>query len=171
MASWPSPCPPLRPHRRCPYVGDDAARRRRGQLPLRQALLPSGGTSWAGDAALRGHYHCWRLLLPSAALVGDSPGHGATPCGLATGSRHLRPGRGRYLRPQAPAMPAGDRACWRLPLAGRLPLQGGFGRGQPPPYKGPGPQPAAPCSQPGRGWSALHGGWPPFLLAVLAANA
>ncbi|RZR96049.1 hypothetical protein BHM03_00024980, partial [Ensete ventricosum] len=71
------------------------------------------------------------------ALVGDSPGRGAVPCGLAAGNRPLRPGRGRYLRPQAPplqvpAMPAGGCACWRLPLQGALavasrPLVGGYG--------------------------------------------
>ncbi|RWW01344.1 hypothetical protein GW17_00035624 [Ensete ventricosum] len=52
----------------------------------------------------------------------------------------------------------------RLPLTGWLPLQGGFGRGRPPPYRGPWPEPAAPCNWPGRGW-------PPLFLAVLTANA
>ncbi|RWW60324.1 hypothetical protein BHE74_00032690, partial [Ensete ventricosum] len=58
-----------------------------------------------------------------------SPGYGAAPCGLTTGSRPLWPGRGRCLRPQAPplqapTMPAGDRACWRLPLQGALAVAG-----------------------------------------------
>ncbi|RWV78189.1 hypothetical protein GW17_00060875 [Ensete ventricosum] len=66
---------------------------------------------------------------------------------------------------QAPAMPAGGRACWRLPL------QGGFGRGRSPPYRAPWPQPSAPCNRPDRGWPALLGGWPPLLLAVIATNA
>ncbi|RZS24560.1 hypothetical protein BHM03_00057641 [Ensete ventricosum] len=88
-------------------------------------------------------------LLTAVALVGGSPGHGAAPCGHAAGSRHLWPSRGHCLRPQvsplqAPAMPAGDHACWRLPLADWLLLQGGFGHGRPPPYRGPWPQPAWP---------------------------
>ncbi|RRT36051.1 hypothetical protein B296_00046316 [Ensete ventricosum] len=77
-------------------------------------------------------------------LVGGrraSPGREATPCGLAASNCHLRPSHGRCLCPHAPplqasAMPAGGRACWRLPL------QGGFGHGRPPPYRGPGSQPA-----------------------------
>ncbi|RWV96602.1 hypothetical protein GW17_00040668 [Ensete ventricosum] len=41
----------------------------------------------------------------------------------------LRPGHGCCLRSeapplQAPAMPAGDRACWRLPLQGALAVAG-----------------------------------------------
>ncbi|RWV99434.1 hypothetical protein GW17_00037664 [Ensete ventricosum] len=67
------------------------------------------------------------------ALASDSPGRGAAPCDLATGSRPLWPGRGRCLRQQAspqqaPAMPratvhAGDCPCkglWPWPAA---PLQ------------------------------------------------
>ncbi|RRT31784.1 hypothetical protein B296_00055449 [Ensete ventricosum] len=36
----------------------------------------------------------------------------------------------------------------------------GFGRGRLPPCREPWPQPAAPCSWPGRGWTTLHRGWP-----------
>ncbi|RWV80388.1 hypothetical protein GW17_00058352, partial [Ensete ventricosum] len=78
-----------------------------------------------------------RSLILAATLASDSPGRGAAPYGLAVGSRHLRPGRGRCLRPQAPplqapTMPVGCRACWRLALQGALavacrPLVGGLG--------------------------------------------
>ncbi|RZR71142.1 hypothetical protein BHM03_00003838 [Ensete ventricosum] len=94
--------------------------------------------------------------IRAAALIGGSHGRGVAPCGLAAGSRPcglaagdcpLRPSRGRlpltaWLQAlptpqapplQAPAMPAGDHACWRLPLQGALamvgrPLTGGLGR-------------------------------------------
>ncbi|RWW67846.1 hypothetical protein BHE74_00024685, partial [Ensete ventricosum] len=169
----PSPCPPLRHRRHCPYAGGDAACRRRGQPPLRQKLLPSGGTSWAGDTALRGRCPCWQSLLLAAALASGSPSHGATPCGITAGSHHLRPGRGRCLRSQAPplqasAMPAGGRTYWRLPL------QGGFGRGRPPPTGGLGhirlPF-AAGLAVGGRPYMGVGRGWPRLLLVVLAANA
>ncbi|RWV80090.1 hypothetical protein GW17_00058686 [Ensete ventricosum] len=61
---------------------------------------------------------CWRLLLPAVALAGNSPGHGDAPCGFTAGSRSLQPGLRQCLRPQALAMPMGDRGCWRLPLMG-----------------------------------------------------
>ncbi|RWV99897.1 hypothetical protein GW17_00037173, partial [Ensete ventricosum] len=58
-----SPPPPL------PCVGGGAACRRHGQPPLRQALLPSGSTSRAGDAALRGRLPlaAWLRALPTFA--------------------------------------------------------------------------------------------------------
>ncbi|RWW00200.1 hypothetical protein GW17_00036849 [Ensete ventricosum] len=56
--------------------------------------------------------------LAGAALARGSPSHGATLCGLTVSNHPLRLGRRHCLRPQAPAMPAGGRACWRLALKG-----------------------------------------------------
>ncbi|RWW69951.1 hypothetical protein BHE74_00022413, partial [Ensete ventricosum] len=74
------------------------------------ALLPSGGTSRAGDAASHGRCPCWRLLLPAVALVGYSLGRGATPCDLAVGSCHLRPGHGRLPLAGCPQLLQSDLA-------------------------------------------------------------
>ncbi|RWV77427.1 hypothetical protein GW17_00061744 [Ensete ventricosum] len=67
-----------------PCVGGGAIRRRLGQLPLWQALLPSGGTSRAVGAPAK-----------ASALAGGSPHPGAPPCVLTAGSHLLRPGHGR----------------------------------------------------------------------------
>ncbi|RWW18049.1 hypothetical protein GW17_00017984 [Ensete ventricosum] len=58
---------------------------------MRQALLPSAGTSWAGPVAVApASYHpCRRQPCPRGC-----------PCGLAAGNRHLRPGRLRSHRGQ-----------------------------------------------------------------------
>ncbi|RWV82678.1 hypothetical protein GW17_00055801, partial [Ensete ventricosum] len=87
--------PPFAPS--LPYTGGGAASRRRGQPPLRQALLPSGGTLRAGDVTSRERCPCWRLLLPAVDLAGDSPGSGVAPCGLAAGNPHLRPRPLRHM--------------------------------------------------------------------------
>ncbi|RWV93843.1 hypothetical protein GW17_00043669 [Ensete ventricosum] len=42
----------------------------------------------------------------------------------------------------------------------------GFGRGRPPPCYEPWLQPIAPCSRPGHGWPALHGGWPEIYILL-----
>ncbi|RWV77146.1 hypothetical protein GW17_00062071 [Ensete ventricosum] len=108
----------------------------------------------------------------AAALAGGSTSCGAARCGLVVGNHPLRPGRGRCLcshasHLQAPAMPAGGRACWRLPLQGAFavadrPLTGGLGRNRLPLAAGlaVGGQP---CMGVGRGW-------PPLLLAAFAAK-
>ncbi|RRT48676.1 hypothetical protein B296_00029692 [Ensete ventricosum] len=79
-----------------------------------------------GAVPTRANHARGRLLLPAVALAGDSPDRRAAPCGVAVGSRPLRPGHGRYLRPQAsslkmPAIPADDRACGGCPCKGLWP--------------------------------------------------
>ncbi|RRT45714.1 hypothetical protein B296_00042412 [Ensete ventricosum] len=93
-------------------------------MPSAWVAAPSVGAAALGRHLVGGRC-CpyWRALLLAAALVGGSPSYGATPCGLAAGSRYLRPGYDRCLGPQVPAMPAGGRACWQLPLTGWLPLE------------------------------------------------
>ncbi|RRT31416.1 hypothetical protein B296_00056995, partial [Ensete ventricosum] len=68
------------------------ARRRRGQLPLCQALMPSGGTSQASGVAWRKRCPCWWPLLPAAALASGSPDRMAAPCVLATATCSLAVG-------------------------------------------------------------------------------
>ncbi|RZS28747.1 hypothetical protein BHM03_00062386, partial [Ensete ventricosum] len=101
-------------------------RRRRGQSPLRQALLPSGGTSQGGGAALHGRCPCWQSLLPMVAFVGSSPSRGAalaasqqaaTPCGLATAAAYARR-RQPCPRAVAPAS--------RCPLRAGCPFLSGY---------------------------------------------
>ncbi|RRT52194.1 hypothetical protein B296_00016181 [Ensete ventricosum] len=125
------------------------------------AVAPSAGT-----VALGRHLVGWWPLLPAATLVGGSPGRGATPCGFAVSSRHLRPSRNRCLRPQAMPLQAAALAggCpykGVLAVVGR-PLIGGLGLSQLPLTAGL-VVGGRPCMGAGRGWS-------PLLLAVLAAN-
>ncbi|RRT32678.1 hypothetical protein B296_00044794, partial [Ensete ventricosum] len=86
---------------------------------------PAGGRSWQ-----RPPLQAATLAtgLPLAALQRAS-----ATSGIAAGDCPLRPNRERCLRAQAPAMPAGGRAYWRLPLQGALavadrPFAGGLGR-------------------------------------------
>ncbi|RRT39650.1 hypothetical protein B296_00023282 [Ensete ventricosum] len=75
-----------------------------------------------------------------AAPTGGRSCRRAALCGLAVGSCHLWPG-----------MPASAcHAHGRPRLLSTAPAMG-FGRGQSPPYKGPWPQPVAPCSWPSHG--------------------
>ncbi|KAJ8509759.1 hypothetical protein OPV22_000193 [Ensete ventricosum] len=104
-------------------------------------MLPSGGTSWAGG----------------------NPNRGAAPCRLATGSRHMRPGRGRCLRQQSPAMPAGGRPRLVATAPARefwswqaAPVQGALA--------------AAGLTVGGRPCMGAGNGWPPLLLIVLVVN-
>ncbi|RWW79665.1 hypothetical protein BHE74_00012042 [Ensete ventricosum] len=91
----------------------------------------------AGTAAFGRHLAGWRSLLSAAALASGSPGRGAAPCGLAAGSRHLRPSRGRLPLAGASwaagpcnlaAAPCGlattVRACGAAATTGGRPLQG-----------------------------------------------
>ncbi|RWW53220.1 hypothetical protein BHE74_00040307 [Ensete ventricosum] len=96
----------------------------------------------------------------AVALAGGSPGRGAALCRLATGSHSLWPGRRRQpiaawpraLPTLASVAPAGaSHARGRSCILAVAPARG-FGCCR--------SQPAAPCSRPGRGWPALHGGWP-----------
>ncbi|RWW39686.1 hypothetical protein BHE74_00054957 [Ensete ventricosum] len=96
----------------------------------------------------------------------------AAPCYLAAGGCPLRPGPGRCLRPQvpplqAPAMPAGGHACWRLPLQGALavagrPLVGGHGHSRLPL--------AAGLAMGGRCCMGADRGWLPLLLAAFTTK-
>ncbi|RWW03168.1 hypothetical protein GW17_00033689, partial [Ensete ventricosum] len=110
-------------------------------------------------AAPRGRCRLVRALplqewppLQAAALVVGLPlmasQRVATPCGQAVGASHAR---------ERPRMLAAA-------------LASSFGRGRPPPCRGAWLQQIAPCSRPDRGWPALHGGWPPLLLAAFAAK-
>ncbi|RWW40782.1 hypothetical protein BHE74_00053775 [Ensete ventricosum] len=77
-------------------------RRQRCCTPLAWAATPSAGIAALGRHLVGGRRRLARALpLLAAAPVGD---RGATPCDLAAGSRHLWPGRGRYLRPQSPLL-------------------------------------------------------------------
>ncbi|RWV82801.1 hypothetical protein GW17_00055664 [Ensete ventricosum] len=57
------------------------------------------------------------------------------------------------------AIAGASHARGRLRMLAAAPARG-FGRGWLPPCRGPWLQSAAPCSQPGRGWPALHVSWP-----------
>ncbi|RRT33272.1 hypothetical protein B296_00055828, partial [Ensete ventricosum] len=123
-------------------------RRQRCCTPSAWATDPSAGAAALGQHLVGRRCPCWRPLLSATALASDSLGRGATPYGLAVGSRHLRPGRGRCQCPQAPAMPAGNHTCWRLSLAVGCPYKGVLvvvGR----PLKG-----GLSRNRPGREWSA-----------------
>ncbi|RWV78833.1 hypothetical protein GW17_00060128, partial [Ensete ventricosum] len=129
-----------------PCAGGGAAHRRRGQPPLRQALLPSGGTLRAGGHTSRGRCPCWRPLLPAATLAGDNPGRGAAPCGLVAGSRHLRSGRG-WL-PLAVALRAAGPCGLAFPCRGP-------GRSRPPLCRGALAATDRPCKGAGCGHARL----------------
>ncbi|RZR94537.1 hypothetical protein BHM03_00023236 [Ensete ventricosum] len=120
----------------------------KGRPPLRLALSPLLAAKLAiGGSPLRVPYSRPSLWAPHWKLL--SP---------------LRIGRNR-LCPRVVAAPA----VALLPVGaapyGRRwpPFRVGPGRSQPPPCKGPWPWP-------GLGWSALHGGWPPLLLAAFATK-
>ncbi|RWV90692.1 hypothetical protein GW17_00047084 [Ensete ventricosum] len=49
----------------------------------------------ASSIALRGHYPCWRPLVPAATLARGSRGREATPCGFAAGNHTLWRSQGR----------------------------------------------------------------------------
>ncbi|RWW21675.1 hypothetical protein GW17_00014155 [Ensete ventricosum] len=82
-----------------------------------------------------------RPPLQAAALAAGLPlaasQRATVPCGLTAGAAYAR---------------------WQPRMLAAAPTWG-FGHGRPPPYKGPWSQSVAPCSRPGRRWSALHGGW------------
>ncbi|RWW05783.1 hypothetical protein GW17_00030924 [Ensete ventricosum] len=120
----------------------------------------------ANAAAFGRHLTGWWPLLLVAALAGHSLGRGAAPCGLAVGSRNLRPGRGRMPLTAWPGCPLRLGRWWQplagwpqpvvpvglLPLRVATPLQGGLGCNRSPlaeglpPLQGswPWPCPAAP---------------------------
>ncbi|RZS09937.1 hypothetical protein BHM03_00041071 [Ensete ventricosum] len=66
------------------------------------AALAAGAAAFGRDLTGWRRCPCWRPVLPATVLAGDSPGCEAAPCGLAIGSRHLWPGRGRLPLPVAP---------------------------------------------------------------------
>ncbi|RRT31445.1 hypothetical protein B296_00053106 [Ensete ventricosum] len=83
-------------------------------------------STWATDPVVGTVAFGWHL----AGWQRDSLGHGAAPCGLAAGSRHLRPGHGwlpLVVTPRA-AGPCGlvtvSRACGLLPLRVATPCWG-----------------------------------------------
>ncbi|RWW21053.1 hypothetical protein GW17_00014804 [Ensete ventricosum] len=138
----PLPLPSLR-RRRCPAQAAALHAVGMGSLPYDRCCYPRAAPRGRAMPPCAG-----AALAGAAALAGSSPSRGAAPCGLAAGSRPL----------QAPAMPAGDRACWRLSLQGPLavsgrPIVGGLGRSRP----------GQPCM--GAGY-----GWPPLLLVAFAAK-
>ncbi|RWW36533.1 hypothetical protein BHE74_00058439 [Ensete ventricosum] len=113
----------------------------------------------AVSATGMGNRPCGRRCCPRVApheqavpsCVGAAPA-GATawpwavaPCGLVVGAA--------YARKRRPC--SGSLARGRLRMVAAAPTRG-FGRGWPPPCKGPWPQSAVPCSRPGRGWSTLR---------------
>ncbi|RWV87062.1 hypothetical protein GW17_00050982 [Ensete ventricosum] len=140
-------------------------------LPPFAPSPPSLPYAGGGAAAFGRHVTCWWPLLPTAALAAPASGHpgrGVTPCGLAAGSSHLRPGCGRLplaVTPWAtgpyglaagvnPLRAGRSRSCpWGCCHYGWPPLAGGqaaigcpFIGGRPPLQRAwPWPYPATPC--------------------------
>ncbi|RZS13391.1 hypothetical protein BHM03_00044973 [Ensete ventricosum] len=107
---------------------------------------------------------CGRCCCPWAAPRGWA----VPPCASATptGATALAVG----LPTPAGVAPVGASHARGRPRMLEVAPTSGFGHGQLPPYRGPRPQSVAPCSRPGRGWPALHGGWPPLRLAAFAVK-